>query len=143
MKITGSSSAKSAGAARGAKPASSGGVFSLDAGESAAEAHGVSRASGIGSLTSVGALLALQAVDDPLQRRRRAVSRAGKILDALDTLKISLLEGETSPTSLDQLMQAVRAERAATDDPGLQGVLNEIETRAAVELAKQGRSHAG
>lgn len=142
MKITSSSSAKSAGAARGAKPASSGGVFSLDAAEGSAEAHGVGQAAGVGSLTSVGALLALQAVEDPLQRRRRAVTRAGKILDALDSLKIGLLEGNISSAGLDQLMHAVRAERAGTDDPGLQGVLNEIETRAAVELAKQGRSHA-
>jgi hypothetical protein len=30
----------------------------------------------------------------------------------------------------------VREQRALTDDPRLEGVLDEIETRAAVELAK-------
>jgi hypothetical protein len=141
MKITGASSAKASGAARGAKPASGGG-FSLDAAEGPAEAHGVGRASGVGALASVGALLALQAVEDPLQKRRRAVTRAGKILDALDALKIGLLEGGAASGDLDQLMRAVRDERAEQDDPGLQDLLNQIETRAAVELAKQGRPHA-
>jgi hypothetical protein len=35
------------------------------------------------------------------------------------------------------LVDAVRQERSATDDPRLEGVLDEIETRAAVELAKR------
>jgi hypothetical protein len=34
------------------------------------------------------------------------------------------------------LTRAVREQRALTDDPGLEGLLDEIETRAAVELAK-------
>jgi hypothetical protein len=35
------------------------------------------------------------------------------------------------------LREAVRQERAGTEDAGLEGVLDEIEVRAAVELAKR------
>jgi hypothetical protein len=138
MKISGSKSATPAGAARGAKGASGGSGFSLDLGGGVSETGGAARAAGVGALSSMGALLALQSVEDPLQRRRRAVSRAGRILDALDELKLTLLDGAATPARLQSLMAAVREERVNDDDPRLQGLLNEIETRAAVELAKLG-----
>ena len=88
----------------------------------------------------VEALLALQDVGGPLERKRRAVRRAGRILDVLDEIKISLLEGELSASDLDRLRRAIRDERDATEDPGLEAVLDEIELRAAVEMAKLERS---
>ena len=84
----------------------------------------------------VEALLALQDVGGPLERKRRAVRRAGRILDVLDDLKIRLLEGDLSGADLDSLLRAVRDERWNTDDPALEAVLDEIELRAAVEVAK-------
>ena len=87
-------------------------------------------------VNSIDALLALQAVGGPLERRRRAVGRAGRILDVLDDVKVALLDGEVSPDDLDRLVLAVREERDETDDPRLEGVLDEIEMRAAVEMAK-------
>ncbi len=87
-------------------------------------------------VSSIGALIALQDVGGPLERRRRAVGRAGRILDVLDEVKLALIGGEVTGKDLDRLMRAVREERMATDDGPLEGLLNEIETRAAVELAK-------
>jgi hypothetical protein len=84
----------------------------------------------------VEALLALQDVGGPLERKRRAVRRAGRILDVLDGIKLALLEGELSGEDLDRLRRAVRDERANTDDPALEAVLDDIELRAAVEVAK-------
>jgi len=81
-------------------------------------------------------LLALQDVGGPLERRRRAVSRAGRILDVLDDIKRGLLDGELGVADMERLRRAVRDERAGTDDPRLEGLLDEIETRAAVEIAK-------
>jgi hypothetical protein len=80
--------------------------------------------------------MALQQEDGPLERRRRAVGRAGSMLDLLDEMKLNLLDGEPNAAALERLTRAVRSERAQTGDPGLEGVLDEIETRAAVELAK-------
>jgi hypothetical protein len=94
-------------------------------------------------VANVDVLLALQDVGGPLERRRRAVSRAGRILDVLDDVKLALLDGSLAPHDLDRLRRAVRDERMQTQDPGLEAVLEEIETRAAVELAKlERRAHA-
>jgi hypothetical protein len=84
----------------------------------------------------VDALLALQEMGGPLERKRRAVNRAGRLLDILDEVKLSLIGGEVTGNDLERLSRAIRDQRENTDDPGLEGVLNEIETRAAVELAK-------
>ena len=84
----------------------------------------------------VEALLALQDVETATERKRRSVNRAGRLLDELDGLKIALLGGDLDAGQLDRLARAVREQRAATEDPKLEGILDEIETRAAVELAK-------
>ena len=53
-----------------------------------------------------------------------------------DVRLVALLEGELSSGDLDRLRRAVRDERAVTDDAKLEAVLDEIEVRAAVEVAK-------
>jgi hypothetical protein len=52
-------------------------------------------------------------------------------------VKLALLGGEGSGVALDRLKGAVVEARDATDDPRLEGILDQIETRAAVELAKR------
>jgi hypothetical protein len=135
MKISGPSGSSSTSAARGAGRAAAGG-FSLSAAEEAAEAADAQRMAGLDGVMTVSALLALQGVEDPTQRRKRAMGRASRLLDMLDDLKVAMLEGRASPATLDNLARAVREQRETTDDPGLNDVLNQIETRAAVELAK-------
>jgi hypothetical protein len=88
-------------------------------------------------VASLDALLAMQDIGGPLERKKRAVRRAGRILDVLDEVKIALLDGALPPMALERLTRAVREERAQVDgDARLSGLLNDIETRAAVELAK-------
>ena len=84
----------------------------------------------------VDALLALQDVGGPLERKRRAVRRASRILDVLDEVKLALLDGNLSLGQLERLRRAIRDERGLTDDLKLEEVLDEIELRAAVEIAK-------
>jgi hypothetical protein len=141
MKIGGPSGPSSTGAARGAGRATSGG-FSLSGVTSASEAAEAQRMAGLEGVMTVSALLALQGVEDPLSRKKRAMGRASRILDMLDDLKVAMLDGAAAPSTLDNLARAVREERASTDDPSLEDVLNQIETRAAVELAKLGRTRA-
>lgn len=137
MKVTSTSGAGSLGGAKGASRASGGqGGFSLPMVSGAGAASDVARGMGVSGVGSVGALIALQDVGGPLERRRRAVNRAGRILDVLDEVKLALIDGEVSGKDLDRLLRAVREERMATEDGPLEGLLNEIETRAAVELAK-------
>jgi hypothetical protein len=135
MKVNGPGGVSSAGAPKGpARAAASG--FSLPGVSSAGEAAPASQVAAPVGVSSIDALLALQEVGGPLERRRKAVRRAGVILDVLDEVKLALLEGDVPPAALDRLMSAVRLERGGADDPKLQGLLDEIETRAAVELAK-------
>jgi hypothetical protein len=124
----------------GAQPrsASTGSGFSIGEASAPQAATAAPRAAGAAPVASMDALLALQEVDGPLERRRRAVRRGGRLLDALDEVKLALLggEGETVGPALQRLAAAAREQRAGSFDPGLDGVLDEIETRAAVELAK-------
>ena len=135
MKVTGPNGVGSTGGAGKTRPAGGSG-FSIP---SPAAASGPSQASptaGVGGVVGVDALLALQDVGGPLERRRRAVGRASRILDVLAEMRAARLGGELTPPEVERLRRAVRDQREATEDPGLEAVLDEIETRAAVELAK-------
>lgn len=136
MKVSGPAGPSAAAGARPARPGAAAGGFEPIMTPSAAGASGVSAAGGVSQISSLDALIALQEVGGPLERRRRATGRASRILDALDELKVELLAGGLTPTVVEALTRAVRDQRALTDDPRLEGVLDEIETRAAVELAK-------
>jgi hypothetical protein len=93
-------------------------------------------AAGLAPLTSLGAILAVQAVEDPLAGRRRARQRGEQLLDALDELRIALIDGRVPAAKLGALRQLVSEQRGRADDPAMQAVLDEIELRTAVELAK-------
>jgi hypothetical protein len=80
--------------------------------------------------------MALQGVEDVMERRRRAVRRASGILDRLEDLKLALLSGEAGEGSLENLARTLREERPQDADAGLNGLLDQIDLRAAVELAK-------
>ena len=95
--------------------------------------------SGPASVGSVAALLALQEEDGPDERRRKAIRRGSGLLDRLDAVKIALLDGGDGALALQALARAAAEERQGDPDPGLQDVLDHIETRAAVELAKARR----
>lgn len=71
------------------------------------------------------------------RRRRAAVIRSNALLQRLEGLRTGLLDGRIAPAGLQVLAQALREERVASDDPDIEAVLDEIELRAAVELAEQ------
>lgn len=92
---------------------------------------------GARAATSLDALLALQAVsEDPRQRRRKAMQAGKDALDVLEDIKVGLLSGRLDPATVLKLTGSVMALRDRSGDPALDEILNAIETRAAVELAK-------
>ena len=91
---------------------------------------------GVAPLRTVDALLALQAVDDVLTGRRRAIKRGNEVLDTLEDLKLDLLAGTIAPAKLRRLLVLVE-DHARTGEAALDTVLDEIELRAKVELAKR------
>jgi hypothetical protein len=81
--------------------------------------------------------MALQGVEDVTERRRRAIRRGRGLLDRLDALKLAMLAGRDAEGALSALGEASRESLAEEGlDDGLRAVLAEIDTRAAVELAK-------
>jgi hypothetical protein len=136
MKVTGTGGLSQPSGARPARGASGGQGFSIAGPAAPAAPAQPPSVSGVSGVMGVEALLALQDVDSPTERRRRSVRRAGQLLDELDGVKVALLGGDLGEGQLERLARAMREQRAATDDPQLEAVLDEIETRAAVELAK-------
>ena len=140
MKLTGIGGASAAGSAsKTAKTSkSAGGGFaeklaSLDQGEE--ETQGVDAPSAVGG---IAALLATQGVGDSLDReaRKRLVDYGNDLLDKLEELRHGLLLGAIPKEKLIALAQMVRSRRDAPSDPHLTELLNEIELRVEVELAK-------
>ncbi len=119
---------------RGQSPQSSGAF----AGELATD-NSVKEAAPASEVASSGTLLSVQEVGDSLDGRRRAVKRGEDILDRLDELRHGLLIGAFSAAKLDNLLGMIRRQQSNVTDPKLREILNDIEVRAAVELAKLGK----
>lgn len=136
MKVTGSRSVEAASARRGTtRTGGAGGTFHIDAAQAE---RPVSHAAPAASLAAVDTLLALQSVPDAATGRKRAVRRAADMLDLLDDIKIGLLEGSIPRGKLEGLLRLVETRRDDIAEPALLSVLEEIELRAQVELAKFG-----
>ncbi|MFH1805527.1 MAG: flagellar assembly protein FliX [Pseudomonadota bacterium] len=140
MKVSGSKGPGSGSSVR--KKSASGGsggfadaVRSLDAGSGAATAAG--GVHGAGGVSALDALLALQQSGDALDSpKKRAVVRAETVLEYLDGIRDALLSGTLAAGQLQQLVGILDHKRDLLDDPALSGILDEIELRARVELAK-------
>lgn len=135
MKIEPTRGTSAAGASRRATGAGATG-FSLPADAPRA----ATAASAASAVASVDAVFALQV--DGAGRRHRQVRRGAAALDALDRLQAALLDGGGDPAALAELTGHL-ADREPTGDPGLDSALNDIDVRAAVELAKRERSGQG
>ena len=142
MKVGSSGGVSGAGAAYAPSRPAAGG-FSLAGAPATADTAPMARTAGPTGVASLDVLLALQEVGGPLERRRKAVRRAGRILDVLDEVKLALLDGGLPPASLERLIAAIREERSGTEDRRLEDLLDEIETRAAVEMAKLEMANLG
>jgi hypothetical protein len=88
---------------------------------------------------NIDALLAMQGIEDPVERRKRSVQRGKGALDVLDDLKIGLLSGNFDASTVNRLRDAAANLKSSSGDPGLDAVLSEIELRVEVELAKAGQ----
>lgn len=89
--------------------------------------------------SNIDALLALQGIEDPTERRKRSVARGRGALDVLDELKIGLLAGSFDTATVGRLRAAAADLKSSSGDAGLDLVLSEIELRVEVELAKAGQ----
>jgi hypothetical protein len=139
MRIQGTGAALAPASSPTAKRGASG-TFSL---EGEASARSATATSGTRTIGGIDALLALQGVEEPGERRRKAVKRGRSALDALDALKLGLLSGTFDTAALARLKSVTAGLAEPSGDPGLDTVLAEIELRAQVELAKIGMPQSG
>jgi len=84
-------------------------------------------------------IVATQTIEDAAARRARNMKAAKKgenLLDKLEKIRTALLCGTISNSSIIALSQALREKREPDIDPKLSTILDEIELRVEVELAK-------
>jgi hypothetical protein len=112
--------------------ASASGGFTMS---EASESHGQIVA-GPGPIAALDSILMLQGMDDATDGRSRGLSHGENLLDLLDSVRDGLLAGGIPRTTLNKLAVAVTRRHDQFADPKLQDVLDQIELRAHVELAK-------
>lgn len=137
MKVDGSGGVRGQAPTRraGKADAASGAAFTkqMKGAEAAAPPSGVNAAA---SINAVSGILAAQEVDDAAERESRGKKRALDMLDKLDDIRHGLLSGELSAEKLMDLSRLLQSRKVTVDDPALAQVLDEVDLRAQVELAK-------
>lgn len=137
MKVTGPGSSRPVNLRRTEKRddagAASGKDFKVEDGPQEA---GVNPITGSHQVAPVASLLALQEVSDALDGRSRGLAHGRNLLDMLDQVRLGLLLGQIPEAQLLQMMKTLEARQEGFGDPRVDQVIREIETRAAVELAK-------
>ncbi len=90
------------------------------------------------SIAQVDALLAIQGAEDPTERaaKQRMRHRSTTILGELDKLRVAMLNGNLTVGHVVDIADVVSSHREKITDPGLTSIMDEIDLRAQVELAK-------
>lgn len=94
--------------------------------------------SGTPGLSTADALLAAQMVGSEEEReiRKKLVGRAKSLLEKLEEIRDGLLLGSISKDRLIEISRFVKERRFETEDMRLSSIIDEIELRVEVELAK-------
>ena len=138
MKIQGPNPLRNAPGKK-AKTSEGGDGFARELAETGEDSQGTGGVVAAGTVAPMDALLALQEAGAQPHGDSQAKRRAEDMLDALEALRRSILTGEIPVDDLERLSGLARAGRAKVDDPRLEEVLDAIDLRAKVELAKYQR----
>ncbi len=97
-----------------------------------------SQASATQSIAQLDSLLAVQQTEDPMQKqsKKRMQQRANTILDKLEGLRVKMLTGDLTVGHMVDVADVVASHREKIDDPALTAIMDEVDLRAQVELAK-------
>ena len=133
MKVNATGPVGSPAVQRPSRSAGGAGAFAL---EKSGEAKGPAPISGAATIAAIDAIITLQSVPDATTGRARAIKRADSMLDLLDQIRIGLLEGEVPEGLLKRLVALVQSRREGFNDPHLAAILDDVDLRAQVELAK-------
>lgn len=136
-KITGYGQIKSAGSVKNRSSTSSVGSFAdLLAASSADDTPPVAQMADVGATSAVAGMLALQEITEEEVRRKKLAQHGHNMLESLENLKYRLLEGQLSASDLLAMNNQLLIKRQYVTDPALMDIIDDIELRLAVELAK-------
>jgi len=138
MKVNGVGAGRNTASTRKTKKTStSGGSFS-DTLKGTAESMETVSAGGIGGVSSVSSIIAVQEVPDSMDERSKGlmIAYGDDLLDRLEELRLGLLLGSIPKENLADLAHRMREKKQHVDDPALKDIIDEIELRAEVEIAK-------
>lgn len=121
--------------AKGASSTNAAGFSQMIDGDDSAEAV-ASTAGGVSGVSGLTGILALQEVNPDASGCNKARARGERVLNVLERLRDDILLGRVGGQTMQQLTQEVAQAREQIDDPRLNAVLDEIDLRAQVELAK-------
>lgn len=90
------------------------------------------------SIAKVDALLAVQGAESATEKkaRRKMRERGDKVLKQLDLLRMGLLTGNLTLGQVIDVADVVASHREKISDPQMTAVLDEIDMRAQIEIAK-------
>lgn len=91
-------------------------------------------------VSSTSSLLFMQEVSDDEYQRKEAVNKGFDALKYLDNIRIGLLCGTLSKDTIMGLERLLQNFRKNFNDPQLSNIIDEIELRARVEIAKLERN---
>jgi hypothetical protein len=138
MKVTNVGSTKATTTSRRKQTSpGSGGAFADHLHDVAATADGTGfvESQSVNPMESI--IAAQEGPDTTAERSRGLVRQYGvNILDRLDDLRHQVLAGAVSKERLVDLARSLRGRRHTTDDARLKEIIDEIELRAEVEIAK-------
>lgn len=137
MRITGNTPITGVKGPNKKRSAGGGEQFAPETGGAEEPSQSVATA-GASGIQGIDSLLALQEVDDGGERRRKAAKHGHTLLDTLEAVRADLLAGVVPEDRLERLAHTVSL-RQTSGDPSVDSVLEEIELRVKVELAKLGR----
>lgn len=138
MKVSGPDGTQKAGGVKKTGRAGSASSVSfgsmIETGESEAPAH----TAATGVIAGIDALLAAQETDDPAHRaaKKRMRERGEDVLKQLDKIRLGMLTGTLSVANLVDIADVVASHRENINDPQLSSLLDEIDLRAQIEIAK-------
>ncbi|MFW0777628.1 MAG: flagellar assembly protein FliX [Rickettsiales bacterium] len=108
----------------------------LDATSDAGSADSVSALSDISPTAPLDNMLAMQEVSDEEIARKKLIQNGNNIIEELEKLRQQLLIGEVPLSTLRNLNARLSVQKQSVSDPHLLSLMDDIELRAAVELAK-------
>lgn len=136
MKIEGpSKTSKTTKSDKASKAGKSDGTFGAMVTSGATQTQGTAATQ---SIAKMDALLAVQAAGSATERaaKKRMRERGDKVLRQLDNLRLGILTGNLNLGEMVNIADVVASHRESIDDPQLTALLDEIDLRAQIEIAK-------